>query len=427
MSGDLDLERLLADWMASAAPSRAPSQAVDDAISTTGQRGPRPTLLALMRTSPMTTRPTTLVGSWPMRAAYLLTILVVAIALAATSILIGARYLAQAADPTGPNGLIAVDSEGDILIADPDGTHARLLTTGPDIDIQPSFSPDGHRLAYFSTPAEGGAARLILMRPDGSDRREIDAAPGWLFKTAIMGSPNISWSPDATRIATVVAGGTGSTLAVVDVGSGAFEPLEISSFDATFVSWSPDGEWLAYIGRTLGGEVFLIHPDGTEERSVSPTAADGPSYLSVDWSPDSRHVTYSRSNETDDGFDAYAVDLARMEETLLAGDEPGVGNLWWPTYSPVGARLASGGDLAGAAAVYTGRADGTDWSPLAIPSPVTTEDVTWSPDGTSLLVFSHDLASLLLVPIDAPAATVTIATGESLGSPSWQRVVDDAS
>jgi WD40 repeat protein len=422
MNGTPDLERLLTDWMTSAAPSHAPRQTVDDVISTTSTHRPRPTMLALMRTPPMTTPPSALVGSVPVRTAYLLAIVLAAGTLAVATVATGTRFLTRAAEPAAfMDGLIAVDVEGDIAVAEPDGSSLRRLTEGPDNEVSPSFSPNGELLAFWSTPDGANAARLVVMRPDGQERREFEAGPGWLFKTFVIGSPNISWSPDGARIAAVVSGATGTTIGLVDLATGTFTPLDVGAFDVTFVTWSPDGESLAYIGSTMGREVFVIRPDGTGETSVSPVATDAPSYLSVDWSPDSQRVTYSRS-DGDGSFAVYSADVASGTETPIASGADAGANYWWPTFSPDGSRLASGGDQDGAAAVFIGLADGSEWDHLAIPRPVTTEDVTWSPDGRSLLVYASDLQSLLVVPIDDPDALVAIPTPGSLGSPSWQRL-----
>jgi Tol biopolymer transport system component len=164
-----------------------------------------------------------------------------------------------------------------------------------------------------------------------------------------------------------------------------------------------------------------MHPDGSGERSISPVADDAPSYLSIDWSPDSRLVTYARHADDESGYRVYAVDIGTATETLLTPETPSGTDHWWPTYSPDGAGLASGGGDQSGAAVFVGGADGSGWRQLELAQGVSTEDVTWSPDGRSILVFEHSFDSLLVVPVDDPGAAVAIPTGGSAGSPSWQR------
>ena len=65
-------------------------------------------------------------------------------------------------DPAPPfglarNGLIAFDSGGDIWVAEPDGSDPRLFVSGPGFDIDPTFSPDGTKLAFWSLEAHRGS------------------------------------------------------------------------------------------------------------------------------------------------------------------------------------------------------------------------------------------------------------------------------
>ena len=131
-------------------------------------------------------------------------------------------------------------------------------------------------------------------------------------------------------------------------------------------------------------------------------------------------MTYSRKAAADSGYSVYAAEVEPPSETAVQSGPSGT-DYWWPTYSPDGSRIASGGGTAARAAVYVGGADGAGWHPLDIPQPVTTEDVTWSPDGTAILVFANDFQSVLLVPV-ITAARRSVRTGGSVGSPSWQRL-----
>jgi dipeptidyl aminopeptidase/acylaminoacyl peptidase len=422
--GARETERRLTDWMQRSAPGTVPTRVIEAAISTTRRARRRPRWLALLRTPTMTTESRALVGAPVARLAYLSLLVLVALALAAGGIAIGARLMVSAVEPASRNGLIAVDAGGDILVAEPDGSEPRRLTTGPDNDSNPTWSRDGRRLAFWSTPEGSTLARLVIVDADGGSRSELLPAEGWLFQTFIIGSSNISWSPDDARIATIVSGVTGTTIALIDAATGAFTTLDIEAFNASFLAWSPDGEWLAYVGRTIGGEAFVIRPDGADERSVSPVSMDGASYLSIDWSPDSRALTYSRVPDGGSAHGLYAVDITSNAESLVAAPASGV-EYWWPTFSPDGASLASGGSDAEGGAIFVMGSDGDGLRKVATPVPVTTEDVTWSPDGDALLAYTGDIQALLIIPIDDPAAAVRIETGGSTGAPSWQRLPED--
>ena len=137
MNDTRDMQRLLAEWLADSAPDGAPDEAVENAITTTSQQRPRPAWLAMLRTPPMTTQRHPMVGSPTARLVYLATVLLLATAIATAGLVAGAQLVARADEPAAANGLIAFDSEGDIWVAEPDGSNVRRLTDDPAVEREP--------------------------------------------------------------------------------------------------------------------------------------------------------------------------------------------------------------------------------------------------------------------------------------------------
>jgi dipeptidyl aminopeptidase/acylaminoacyl peptidase len=97
------------------------------------------------------------------------------------------------------------DTNGDGSIDLEDGIHlyamdlaseaVNQLTTGNHMDVSPSWSPDGRRIAFVSN--RGGNFELFTINADGSELRQLTHTP------EDEGEP--TWSPDGSQIAYVVA------------------------------------------------------------------------------------------------------------------------------------------------------------------------------------------------------------------------------
>jgi Tol biopolymer transport system component/DNA-binding winged helix-turn-helix (wHTH) protein len=108
---------------------------------------------------------------------------------------------------------------------------ARPLRASPRLQVSPSFSPDGASIVY-SVDVDG-TPHLFISSIDGSNERQVTNGNG--------GEVQPSWSPDGKRIAFTSARKHGIWL--VDVAGG--EPQELTPFGSR-PSWSPDGREIAF-------------------------------------------------------------------------------------------------------------------------------------------------------------------------------------
>jgi TolB protein len=214
-------------------------------------------------------------------------------------------------------------AEEDLYVARADGTGKRRLTTALGAQFDPSWSPDGRRIAYrnfdddiYVVDAGGANARNLTrsgahdLSPDwSSDGRTIAFSSNrsgkgeiWLMD-ADGGNPRSlgvegeypSWSPDGGRLAySSYSGPTDWGISIVDVDGGQAHVV-LDDYEREYVpAWSPDGSLIAFSQGYDGfRSLWVMRPDGKERRQVTRDHDDfGPT-----WSPDGRWILFSRDAE----------------------------------------------------------------------------------------------------------------------------------
>jgi len=142
-----------------------------------------------------------------------------------------------------PAGQRAVfESRGDIYTVPAEKGDIRNLTNSSGVaDREPSWSPDGQTVAWFSD--EGGEYQLVLADQMGLNRRQIKLDHPTFYYTP-------SWSPDSKHLAFTDAA---RVLWLLDVDSGKAREVdnEGSAHPERNIrpEWSPDSKWLAYSRR----------------------------------------------------------------------------------------------------------------------------------------------------------------------------------
>jgi eukaryotic-like serine/threonine-protein kinase len=283
-----------------------------------------------------------------------------------------------------------------------DSGETKLLTEGDA--VQPSWSPNGHRIAYWGL-VEGGAQRdiyTVSADPAGApDPVPVtqDAALDW----------NPVWSPDGRYLYFSSDRGGSMNLWRVPVDepsgkvTGAPEPVRAPATFATHVSFSRDGSRLVYASTLTSLTLECREFDSRSVTVGSPVPLAKPirHVSSPRVSPDSGSIAYSREGMQEDILFA---NIDGSDERLLTDD---AARDRYPRWSPDGKSIAFYSNRGGTYEIWSVSRDGSDLRPLTDLPEYPTRYPIFSPDGARLLFSSPGNAGLLIdAKVVEPARTV---------------------
>ena len=231
-----------------------------------------------------------------------------------------------------------------------DGFGAEKLTYGLTMDHFPVWSPDMTRIAVANR-----SWQLTILAADGSSRSGNIVPDGDIL---ISRQAPPQWSPDGQWIAFVGRALSERQTFLFTVQVDGSELNKIAEVRSDGVSWSPDGQRLAFIGKEEGSLALVTTTaEGTDRRVIAEREGEDGRNL-VSWSPDGDHILY------DCAVGVCVVDLEgnRVGQTPEGWIRPE----HWPqaAWSPDGSRIAVRGQMYTQpledAAVFTMARNGTD-------------------------------------------------------------------
>ncbi|HEU5064802.1 MAG TPA: hypothetical protein VFT86_02800 [Gaiellaceae bacterium] len=183
-------------------------------------------------------------------------------------------------DDSGPSlpGRIAVRDGCGLTHFWQDGTDQRELCLS-DVWDAVSLSWNGDKLAW-DTRNEG---IRVGNADDGSGEVTLSAPSGANYAPSL--------SPDAKKAAFLHSTRDDGRydIWVGDAGGAADAEQVTNTRNVSDVSWSPDGDWLAYVqdwsDETLEGQISLVRPDGEDAHTL--VRGDAP-----EWAPDGKRLVY---------------------------------------------------------------------------------------------------------------------------------------
>ncbi len=213
----------------------------------------------------------------------------------------------------------------EIYVMRADGSSLTRLTSNGVGDFEPSWSPDGKRLAFFSL--RDGNYEIYVMNADGSSPRNLTN------NAAADTQP--SWSPDGKKIVFVSArDGSDSELFVMNADGSGVRQLTTNDLPEGTPAWSPDGKSIAFVRFfTTNFDLYVIGANGAGERVLTPTSAQRE--FQPAFSPDGKKIVYSR-DEANGVFQLYSINVdgsgaTRLKTGLASDSEADWQTLGFPT------------------------------------------------------------------------------------------------
>jgi TolB protein len=152
------------------------------------------------------------------------------------------------------------------------GNSKKRLTNSVAIDVSPSVSNDGRRVAYVSD--RSGNPQIYIMDSNGNNSRRVTS----------NGSYNTSpvWSPDGKKLAYVGRTGSGNQIFLLDFETQQVQQLT-SDGNNEAPSFCPNSLFLTFESDRTGQKgIYIMRVDGNNQTQITPA---GQSNITPSWSP----------------------------------------------------------------------------------------------------------------------------------------------
>ncbi len=180
----------------------------------------------------------------------------------------------------------------DIFLMRPDGSERRNITNTPEAnESYPLFSRDGTRLLYRKLKRDetisgndyGMQGVPVVANSDGANARALGGE---------VDLPWASWSPDGKEFACLSLKG----ITFVDAASGKVSrTLKRNGFFQQ-LTWSPDGKWLSGVSNAFGTGWSVARMNAATGEANAVSAIDN---CTPDWFPDGKRLIFSNRHASD--------------------------------------------------------------------------------------------------------------------------------
>ena len=158
-------------------------------------------------------------------------------------------------------------------------------------NTSPSISPRGDRIAMITN--KRGVFDVVVVDANSGDRLKtiVSSADNPMFEELNILNPNLSWSPDGSRIALSSKSQGSYNLAIVDYESLDTQTIRFPKLDAiNSVAWSPDGNKIAFDGNVGPYQDIFVYNLQTQD--FANLTHDVFTDIQAAWGPDSETIYF---------------------------------------------------------------------------------------------------------------------------------------
>ena len=182
----------------------------------------------------------------------------------------------------------------ELWVMNADGSGATQLTFSPTDEYAIDWSPDGSRIVFSLTPA-GSNNNIWQVKPDGTGLAQLSTyvGPGGPY------GPN--FSPDGTRLVLMAYDGTDQPLGLMSSAGGVPTSIPNTPLDSYAPDFTGDGKRIVFFSEDFPGalgddEIFSITPSGADIRQLTNNSGAGSDEVAARASRDGLNRIAYRSN-----------------------------------------------------------------------------------------------------------------------------------